>query len=147
MLSIGLTLIWCAWLSAFDPLPLPTALSGRGRSVCEPSLTGYSGNSRRLTHQELTESIDASKLIYQIPSFCCQLRYYGSQCLRFCDEIQLAKGIAIERPDCVNGAPSMTVDDFRQSLTADRPPADLTLALAGLWWDAKGDWTQAHASA
>jgi hypothetical protein len=41
----------------------------------------------------------------------------------------------------------MNVDDFRQSLTADQPPAELTLALAGLWWDAKGDWTRAHESA
>ena len=37
--------------------------------------------------------------------------------------------------------------DFRQSLTAAEPPPGLTLALAGLWWDAKGDWTRAHESA
>lgn len=41
----------------------------------------------------------------------------------------------------------MTLDDFRQSLTAAKPPAELALALAGLWWDAKGDWTRAHESA
>jgi hypothetical protein len=41
----------------------------------------------------------------------------------------------------------MTVDDFRQSLTAAKPPAEITLALVGLWWDAKGDWTRAHESA
>ena len=41
----------------------------------------------------------------------------------------------------------MTLDDFRKSLTATEPPADLTLALARLWWDAKGDWTRAHESA
>ncbi len=41
----------------------------------------------------------------------------------------------------------MTVDDFRQSLTAAQPPAELTFALVGLWWDAKGDWTRAHESA
>jgi hypothetical protein len=41
----------------------------------------------------------------------------------------------------------MTLDDFRQSLTATEPPAGLTNALAGLWWDAKGDWTRAHESA
>jgi hypothetical protein len=41
----------------------------------------------------------------------------------------------------------MTLDDFRQSLTATEPPAGLTLALAGLWWDAKGDWRRAHESA
>src|SRR5450755_4072083 len=46
-----------------------------------------------------------------------------------------------------HGTPNMTVDDFHQSLTASEPPAGLTLALAGLWWDAKRDWTQAHASA
>jgi hypothetical protein len=42
---------------------------------------------------------------------------------------------------------TMTLDDFRQSLTAAEPPAELTLALAGLWWDAKGDWKLAHESA
>ncbi len=41
----------------------------------------------------------------------------------------------------------MTLDEFRRSLTATEPPAGLTLALAGLWWDAKGDWTRAHESA
>jgi hypothetical protein len=41
----------------------------------------------------------------------------------------------------------MTLVEFRQSLTATQPPAGLTLALAGLWWDAKGDWTRAHESA
>ena len=41
----------------------------------------------------------------------------------------------------------MTLDNFRQSLTATEPPAGLTLALSGLWWDAKGDWTRAHESA
>ena len=46
-----------------------------------------------------------------------------------------------------HGVTNMTVDDFRQSLTAAKPPAELTLALAGLWWDAKDDWTRAHESA
>lgn len=41
----------------------------------------------------------------------------------------------------------MTFDEFRQSLTATEPPAGLSLALAGLWWDGKGDWTRAHESA
>ena len=41
----------------------------------------------------------------------------------------------------------MTVDDFRQSLTEAKPRAELMLALVGLWWDAKGDWTRAHESA
>jgi hypothetical protein len=41
----------------------------------------------------------------------------------------------------------MTFEVFRESLKDPRPPQDLTLALAGLWWDAKGDWTRAHESA
>lgn len=41
----------------------------------------------------------------------------------------------------------MTFETFRQSLTAAEPPAGLSLALLGLWWDAKGDWTMAHESA
>jgi hypothetical protein len=41
----------------------------------------------------------------------------------------------------------MTLDDFRQSLSASRPPVELTPALAGLWWDAKSDWARAHESA
>jgi hypothetical protein len=38
----------------------------------------------------------------------------------------------------------MTLDDFRQSLTASDLPAGLTHAVAALRWDAKGDWTRAH---
>jgi hypothetical protein len=41
----------------------------------------------------------------------------------------------------------MTLDEFRKSLSATEPPAGLTLALAGLSWDAKSDWTRAHESA
>jgi hypothetical protein len=38
----------------------------------------------------------------------------------------------------------MTLDDFHNSLKASHPPAELPSALAGLWWDARGDWVQAH---
>jgi hypothetical protein len=41
----------------------------------------------------------------------------------------------------------MTLDDFRKSLSDSQPPAGLSHALAGSWWDAKGDWTRAHESA
>ncbi len=41
----------------------------------------------------------------------------------------------------------MTLDQFRESLQHDEPPAGLDFALTGLWWDAKGDWTKAHESA
>jgi hypothetical protein len=47
----------------------------------------------------------------------------------------------------VTGVPNMTMDEFRKSLIAAQPPAELTPALVGLWWDAKGDWTRAHESA
>jgi hypothetical protein len=33
---------------------------------------------------------------------------------------------------------------FRDSLTGEAPPPGLSDALAGLWWDAKGDWERAH---
>jgi hypothetical protein len=41
----------------------------------------------------------------------------------------------------------VTIEQFRESLRGERPPAGLDLALAGLWWDAKGDWAKAHESA
>src|SRR6266571_668969 len=41
----------------------------------------------------------------------------------------------------------MTLQQFRESLSESQPPGELGLALAGLWWDAKGDWTRAHESA
>jgi hypothetical protein len=39
----------------------------------------------------------------------------------------------------------MTLQQFRDSLRNEEPPSDV--ALAGLWWDAKGNWTRAHESA
>ena len=36
---------------------------------------------------------------------------------------------------------------FRASLDDTAPPEGLSLALAGLWWDAKGDWARAHGCA
>jgi hypothetical protein len=41
----------------------------------------------------------------------------------------------------------MSLDEFRKSLTQPNPPDGLTHALAGLWWDAKGDWARAHEAA
>ena len=37
----------------------------------------------------------------------------------------------------------MDYDQFRATLSSSKPPA-LTPLLAALWWDAKGDWNQAH---
>jgi hypothetical protein len=41
----------------------------------------------------------------------------------------------------------VTIEQFRESLRGERPPVGLDLALAGLWWDAKGEWAKAHESA
>jgi hypothetical protein len=41
----------------------------------------------------------------------------------------------------------MTLQEFRDSLLLDQPPRELSVALAGLWWDAKGDWKRGHESA
>ena len=34
---------------------------------------------------------------------------------------------------------------FNESLLLDAPPVDFSLILKSLWYDAKGDWAQAHA--
>jgi hypothetical protein len=38
----------------------------------------------------------------------------------------------------------MDLSAFRRSLDDAAPPATLSLALQGLWWDGKGDWNRAH---
>ena len=38
----------------------------------------------------------------------------------------------------------MRFTEFTNSLTNPAPPAGLSAPLQALWWDAKGDWTQAH---
>ena len=38
----------------------------------------------------------------------------------------------------------MDAKEFRDSFSAEQPPANLPPTLAALWWDAKGDWAQAH---
>jgi hypothetical protein len=39
----------------------------------------------------------------------------------------------------------MNLADFKTSVAQNEPPAGLSAPLAALWWDAKGDWTRAHA--
>jgi hypothetical protein len=41
----------------------------------------------------------------------------------------------------------MTTEEFQRSLSTDAPPASLTPALTALWWDAKGNWENAHSFA
>jgi hypothetical protein len=38
----------------------------------------------------------------------------------------------------------MTLDGFRDSLTAAQPPSGLSPALQALWYAAKGNWDKAH---
>ena len=39
----------------------------------------------------------------------------------------------------------MTLSDFVASTENPLPPDGLPAPLAALWWDARGDWAQAHA--
>lgn len=38
----------------------------------------------------------------------------------------------------------MTAEGFRTSLVSEQPPST-SAPLAALWWDAKGNWSHAHA--
>jgi hypothetical protein len=38
----------------------------------------------------------------------------------------------------------MNVKEFHESLKQQFPPAELSVPLAALWWDAKDEWDQAH---
>ena len=49
--------------------------------------------------------------------------------------------------DCLTEVFQHDLGRISPSAHRPEPPAALTLALAGLWWDAKGDWTRAHESA
>jgi hypothetical protein len=37
------------------------------------------------------------------------------------------------------------LEEFRDSVAAGAPQEGLSAPLTALWWDAKGDWTRAHA--
>jgi hypothetical protein len=39
----------------------------------------------------------------------------------------------------------VTTQEFEQTLPQLLPPPGLSAPLTALWWDAKGDWTAAHA--
>jgi hypothetical protein len=38
----------------------------------------------------------------------------------------------------------LDLQTLRDSIAKPQPPAGLSSALQGLWWDAKGDWDKAH---
>lgn len=41
----------------------------------------------------------------------------------------------------------MDIQEFRETLSAEKPPQGLRDALLALWYDAKGDWQTAHTRA
>lgn len=38
----------------------------------------------------------------------------------------------------------MKLEEFKTSVAHQEPPPGLSIPLVALWWDMKGDWTQAH---
>lgn len=38
----------------------------------------------------------------------------------------------------------MTLESFKETLSADQPPAGISEYLKALWYDAKGNWDKAH---
>jgi hypothetical protein len=38
----------------------------------------------------------------------------------------------------------MNLQEFKSSVAQQVPPSGLSVPLAALWWDNKGDWAQAH---
>ncbi len=39
----------------------------------------------------------------------------------------------------------MNAAEFQMSLHADQPPTGIPAPIEALWWDAKGNWSRAHA--
>jgi hypothetical protein len=46
---------------------------------------------------------------------------------------------------CKGPEANMNPEEFRASITEEKPPIGVSAPLAALWWDAKGDWTRSHA--
>lgn len=38
----------------------------------------------------------------------------------------------------------MKLEEFKTSVAQQEPPTGLSAPLVALWWDVKGEWTQAH---
>jgi hypothetical protein len=38
----------------------------------------------------------------------------------------------------------VSLDEFKASLAGANPPPGMPVSVRALWWDAKGDWNQAH---
>jgi hypothetical protein len=69
-----------------------------------------------------------------------------NHCADWHDATVFHSGIVIIGLSCEGGS-CVTLQQFRDSLLGANPPVECGLALAGLWWDAKDDWTKAHESA
>ncbi len=39
----------------------------------------------------------------------------------------------------------MNLEEFKTSIAEKEPPLGLSIPLAALWWDLKGNWTRSHA--
>ncbi len=40
--------------------------------------------------------------------------------------------------------PTISLQEFKNTLSSDKPPIGLSVHLESLWYDAKGDWHTAH---
>ncbi len=38
----------------------------------------------------------------------------------------------------------MDISTFKESLSAEEPPQNVSIYINALWYDAKGDWDKAH---
>jgi hypothetical protein len=38
----------------------------------------------------------------------------------------------------------VTIEEFKESVAGAEPPHGLSIPLAALWWDVRGDWARAH---
>jgi hypothetical protein len=56
----------------------------------------------------------------------------------------MVSGRAVEDREVAAEGVEMDVNEFRASVAGEFPPEGVGIPLAALWWDAKGDWTQAH---
>jgi hypothetical protein len=44
----------------------------------------------------------------------------------------------------MRGENDMDFETYRESIAGEKPLSDLSMAAQALWWEAKGDWHQAH---
>ena len=63
----------------------------------------------------------------------------------FCGQIRVTSTCLANYNDRQGRLEIMNVEEFKASIAEEQaPPAGLSIPLAALWWDAKGDWARAH---